>query len=101
MSKRRDGTFSRCEFRFDPKRNGYICPAGDPLLHIRAPLPCNATAGSDPRPQPLAAVSRDTLFEIKARVRNVEAERDEFVAAENKDRLGLTLHDEVRLQYLL
>jgi hypothetical protein len=61
----------------------------------------NAAAGSDPWPPPLAAVSRDTLFEIKARVREMEAERDELVAAEKKNHLGLMPHDEVRLQYLL
>jgi hypothetical protein len=31
MSKRDDGTFSRSEFRYDRKRNVYICPAGEPL----------------------------------------------------------------------
>jgi len=31
MSKRDDGTFSRSEFRFDRKRNVYICPAGETL----------------------------------------------------------------------
>jgi len=31
MSKRDDGTFSRSEFRFDGKRNVYICPAGETL----------------------------------------------------------------------
>src|SRR5499433_441514 len=30
-SKRSDGTFSRSEFRFDRKRNVYICPAGETL----------------------------------------------------------------------
>jgi hypothetical protein len=61
----------------------------------------NTTAGSDPWPPPLAAVSRDTLFEIKARVKDMEAERDALVTAENKDHLDLVPHDEVRLQYLL
>jgi Transposase domain (DUF772)/Transposase DDE domain len=31
MSKRDDGTFSRSEFRFDRKRNVYVCPAGETL----------------------------------------------------------------------
>jgi hypothetical protein len=31
MSRRDDGTFSRSEFRFDRKRNVYICPAGATL----------------------------------------------------------------------
>ena len=31
MSKRDDGTFSRSEFRFDSRRNVYICPAGGTL----------------------------------------------------------------------
>ena len=31
MSRRDDGTFSRSEFRFDRKRNVYICPAGEML----------------------------------------------------------------------
>ena len=31
MSKRDDGTFSRSEFRFDRRRNVYICPAGETL----------------------------------------------------------------------
>ena len=31
MSKRDDGTFSRSEFRYDRKRNVYICPAGETL----------------------------------------------------------------------
>jgi transposase len=31
MSKRDDGTFSRSEFRFDSRRNVYICPAGKTL----------------------------------------------------------------------
>ena len=61
----------------------------------------NTTAGSDPWPPPLAAVSRDTLFEIKARMSDMEAERDALVAAEQKDHLDLMPHDEVRLQYLL
>jgi hypothetical protein len=30
-SRRADGTFSRSEFRFDRKRNVYICPAGETL----------------------------------------------------------------------
>lgn len=31
MSKRNDGTFSRSEFRFDRRRNVYVCPAGETL----------------------------------------------------------------------
>ena len=31
MSKRDDGTFSRSDFRFDRRRNVYICPAGKTL----------------------------------------------------------------------
>ena len=31
MSKRNDGTFSRSEFRFDRRRNVYVCPAGEAL----------------------------------------------------------------------
>jgi hypothetical protein len=61
----------------------------------------STTAGSDPWPPALAAVSRDTLCEIKARVKDMEAERDALVAAENKDHVDLMPHDEVRLQYLL
>jgi hypothetical protein len=57
--------------------------------------------GSDSWPPPLAAVSRDTLLEIKALVKEMEAERDELVAAEKKNYFDLMAHDEVRLQYLL
>jgi len=32
MSKRDDGTFPRSEFKFDSKRNVYICPAGKKLI---------------------------------------------------------------------
>ena len=61
----------------------------------------NGMAGSEePWPPPLAAVSRDTLFEIKARVRDMAAERDELAAANQKNRLGLMPHDDVRLRYL-
>jgi transposase len=31
MSRRDDGTFSRSEFRYDSRRNVYICPAGETL----------------------------------------------------------------------
>jgi hypothetical protein len=31
MSRRDDGTFARSEFRFDRRRNVYICPAGETL----------------------------------------------------------------------
>ena len=57
-------------------------------------------AGPEPWPSPLAVVSRDNLSEIKARVRDMEAERGELMTAEKKNRLGLP-HDEVRLHYLL
>jgi len=59
------------------------------------------TAGSQPWPPPLAVVSRDNLSEIKARVKDMEAERDELVAEEKETRLELMPHDMVRLQYLL
>jgi hypothetical protein len=61
----------------------------------------NTTAGSEPWPPPLAAASRDNLSEIKARLKDMEAERDELLAAEKKNRVDLMPHDEVRLQYLL
>lgn len=61
----------------------------------------NAAAGSDPWPPPLAAVSRDTLSELKARLMDLEAERDALEAAKHHSQLGLMPHDEVRLQYLL
>jgi hypothetical protein len=51
----------------------------------------NTTAASEPWPPPLALVSRDNLSEIKARVKDMEAERDELVAAEKKNGLGLLL----------
>ncbi len=60
-----------------------------------------ATTGSDPWPPPLATVSRQTLSEIKMRARDMEAERDELLAAEKKNYPRLMPHDEVRLQYLL
>ena len=31
MSRREDGTFARSEFRFDSRRNIYVCPAGESL----------------------------------------------------------------------
>jgi hypothetical protein len=58
-------------------------------------------SGSDSWPPPLAAVSRDNLLEIKVLVKEMEAERDELVAAEKKNHLDLMAHDAVRLQYLL
>jgi len=61
----------------------------------------NTAAGSEPWPPPLAAVSRDNLSEIKARVKDMEAERDELVTEKKKNRVDLMPHDEVRLQYLL
>lgn len=61
----------------------------------------SATAGSEPWPPPLAAVSRDTLSEIRARVRDLEAERDALQASRHDGPLDLMPHDEVRLQYLL
>jgi hypothetical protein len=32
MSKRDDGTFPRSEFKFDSRRNVYICPSGKKLI---------------------------------------------------------------------
>jgi hypothetical protein len=61
----------------------------------------DTTAGSDPWPSSLAAVSRDNFLEIKAVVKAMEAERDELVAAEKTNRFDLLPHEEVRLQYLL
>lgn len=62
----------------------------------------NTTAGSDLWPPSLAVVSRDTLSEIKARVKDMEAERDELLAAAEKtDHPDLMPHDGVRLRYLL
>lgn len=56
-------------------------------------------AGSDA--PPLATVSRDTLCELRARLHDMEAERDELVAAKQNNDPDLLPHDEVRLQYLL
>jgi hypothetical protein len=61
----------------------------------------NTMAGSETWPRPLAVVSRDNLSEIKALVEDMEAERDELVAAKTRKHLGLMPHEEVRLQYLL
>jgi len=58
------------------------------------------TAGLEPWPPPLAVVSRDNLSEIKALVKEMEAERDKLAATEQKNHLGLMPHDEVRLRYL-
>ena len=58
------------------------------------------TAGSEPWPRPLALVSRDNLLEIKARVKDMEAERDKLATAAHENRLGVMRHDEVRLRYL-
>ena len=58
------------------------------------------TVGLELWPPPLALVSRNNLSEIKARVRDMEAERDMLAAAEQKNHLGLMPHDEVRLRYL-
>jgi hypothetical protein len=58
------------------------------------------TAGLEPWPPPLAVVSRETLSEIKARVKDMELERDNLEAAEHKNHLGPMPHDEVRLRYL-
>jgi hypothetical protein len=60
----------------------------------------NPTAGLEPWPAPLAVVSRDSFFHIKARVKEMEAERDELAAAETKSPLGLIPHEVVRLRYL-
>jgi len=61
---------------------------------------CSPTAGSEPWPRPLAVVSRDNLSEIKARVKDMEAECDKLATAEHENRHGLMRHDEVRLRYL-
>jgi hypothetical protein len=58
------------------------------------------TAGLEPWPAPLAVVSRDNLSHIRARVKEMEAERDELAAAEEKSPLGLIPHEVVRLRYL-
>jgi hypothetical protein len=58
------------------------------------------TAGSEPWPRLLSVVSRDNLSEIKARVKDMEAERDKLATADQENRLGLMRHDEVRLRYL-
>ena len=58
------------------------------------------TAGLEPWPPPLAVVSRENLSEIKARVKDMEGERNNLEAAEQKNHLGLMPHDEVRLRYL-
>ncbi len=60
----------------------------------------NPTAGSEPWPAPLAVVSRDNFSHIEARVKEMEAERDELAAAEKKSPLGLMPHEVVRLRYL-
>jgi hypothetical protein len=60
----------------------------------------NPTAGLVPWPAPLAVVSRDSFFHIKARVKEMEVERDELAAAEEKHPLGLMPHEMVRLRYL-
>jgi hypothetical protein len=61
----------------------------------------DTTAGSEPWPRPLAVVSRDNLSELKALVKDMEAERNELVAAKWRNHPGLMPYDEVRLQYLL
>jgi hypothetical protein len=58
------------------------------------------TAGLEPWPPPLAVVSRQNLSEIKARVKDMELERDNLEAVEHENHLGLMRHDEVRLRYL-
>jgi hypothetical protein len=58
------------------------------------------TAGLEPWPPPLAVVSREHLSDIKARVKDMEVERDKLEGAEHKNHLGLMPHDEVRLRYL-
>jgi hypothetical protein len=58
------------------------------------------TAGLEPWPPPLAVVSRENLSEIKARVKDMELERDNLEVAVHENRLGLMRHDEVRLRYL-
>jgi hypothetical protein len=58
------------------------------------------TAGLEPWPPPLALVSRESLSEIKARMKDMEVERDNLEAAEHPNHLGFMPHDEVRLRYL-
>jgi hypothetical protein len=55
-------------------------------------------AGLEPWPPPLALVSRESLSEIKARMKDMEVERDNLQAAEDTNRL--MPHDEIRLRYL-
>jgi hypothetical protein len=58
------------------------------------------TAGLEPWPPPLAVVSHEHLCEIKARVKDMEVERDKLEGAEHKNHFGLMPQDEVRLRYL-
>jgi len=60
----------------------------------------SATAGLEPWPPALAVVSHETLCEIKARVKDMEIERDTLQATAHENHLGLIPHDEVRLRYL-
>jgi hypothetical protein len=57
-------------------------------------------AGLEPWPPPLAVVSREHLSDIKARVNDMEVERDKLEAAEHNNHLGLLPHEAVRLRYL-
>lgn len=57
-------------------------------------------AGVEPWPPPLAVVSRENLSEIRARVKDMEVERDSLEEAGHKNPLGLMPHEEVRLRYL-
>src|SRR5215475_14939367 len=60
----------------------------------------SAMAGLEPWPPPLAVVSRENLSLIKARVKDMEVERNNLEAAEHDNHLGFMRHDEVRLRYL-
>jgi hypothetical protein len=59
-----------------------------------------STGGLEPWPPPLALVSRQNLSEIKARVKDMQVERDNLEAVAHQNHLGLIRHDEVRLRYL-
>jgi hypothetical protein len=58
------------------------------------------TAGLEPWPLPLALVNRESLSEIKGRMKDMEVERDNLEAAERTNQFGFMPHDEVRLRYL-
>src|SRR5258708_6471555 len=60
----------------------------------------HSTAGLPAWPPPLEPVTRENLAGVKAKVREMQIERDRLVAAENKSRTGLMPHDQDRLQFL-